>query len=271
MTLRIATVADTDAILAIYAPYITGSTATFETEIPSREIFRQRVEEILTTYPYLIAEEDGETVGYAYAHRESERAAYDWNVELSVYVRQERHGAGIGRRLYTALLTLLTLQGVQNAYVRIALPNPASEALHARMGFRRLAEHRDTGYKMGEWHTILYMERVLGDHAIPPAPLIPFPQLSPEAVAAVLQRPDETVPRLEPLPVTVGGRYRHFKGREYRVLAVVSDSETGEPTVVYQQLYGDEGIWVRSAAMFTEYVFREGRWIPRFAPVEESV
>ena len=77
--------------------------------------------------------------------------------------------------------------------------------------------------------------------------------------------------RPEPLSLKIGGRYRHFKGREYRVLAVASDSETCEPMVVYQQLYGDEGLWVRPVAMFTEYVFREGCWIPRFAPVEETV
>ena len=271
MTLRIATAADSDAILAVYAPYITDTTATFETEVPSREVFRRRVEAILTTYPYLVAEEAGEVVGYAYAHREAERAAYDWNVELSVHVRQDRRSDGIGRRLYTALLCLLTLQGVQNAYARIALPNPPSEALHASLGFRRLAEHRATGYKLGEWRTILCMERALGDHAVPPAPLIPFSQLPSEMVEKALKDTVVSHQRTAPVPLKVGGRYRHFKGKEYRVLSLASDSETAESVVVYQQLYGDGGIWTRPLAMFTEYVFREGSWIPRFAPVEEMV
>ena len=270
-TLRVATAADSDALLAIYAPYITDTAVTFETAIPSSAEFRRRVEEIVATYPFLIAEEDGQPVGYAYAHRESERAAYDWNAELSVYVKNDHRGKGVGRQLYAALLRLLQLQGVQNAYVRIALPNPESEKLHARMGFRRLAEHRATGYKHGAWHSILWMEKTVGDHAIPPAPLIPFSQLSSDAVSAVLALADDTTAApLQPLPVTVGGRYRHFKGREYRVLSLATDSETGEPVVVYQQLYGEGGVWVRPAAMFTEAVFRDGRWILRFAPVEEQ-
>jgi len=77
--------------------------------------------------------------------------------------------------------------------------------------------------------------------------------------------------RPEPQPLRVGGRYRHFKGREYRVLGVALDSETCEPMVVYQQLYGDKSLWVRPVTMFTEYVLREECWIPRFAPVEETV
>ena len=114
MTLRFATAADTRACLAIYAQYIDTS-ITFETVLPSEAEFSGRIASYGAVYPWLIAEEDGRVLAYAYAHRAQERAAYGWNAELSVYVSRDAAGRGLGSKLYGALLALLRAQGVRTA------------------------------------------------------------------------------------------------------------------------------------------------------------
>lgn len=267
--LRMAEPGDAESMRDIYAPYITDTAVTFETEVPTVEAFARRMQAVSAVYPWLAAEENGEVVGYAYAHRAAERAAYDWDAELSVYVRQDCRRKGVGRQLCTALLALLRIQGVQTVYSLIALPNAASEALHACLGFRRLAVHRRTGYKLGQWRDVQWMELALGERQDPPGALIPQTALSADAVARALAETSAAPPRPLPQPIRVGARYRHFKGREYRVLALATDSETGEAVVVYQALYGEGGVWTRPAAMFAESVYRAGSWQPRFALAEE--
>ena len=268
--LRMASPEDAAVMREIYAPYITETSVTFETEVPSVEEMAARMRSVLAVYPWIAAEENGEVVGYAYAHRAGERAAYGWNAELSVYVRQDRRRAGLGRQLCTALLALLRQQRVQTVYSLITSPNPASEALHRRLGFRPLAVHRQTGYKQGRWRDVQWMELVLGGRENPPAPVLPVAALPAGTVAEALAALAEPVPQPQPQPIKVGGRYRHFKGKEYRVLALATDSETGEPVVVYRALYGEGEVWTRPAAIFAESVCREGRLQPRFALVPEA-
>lgn len=268
--LRMAVPEDAAVMREIYAPYITETSVTFETEVPPVDEMAARMRAVLEVYPWLAAEEDGEIVGYAYAHRAGERAVYGWNAELSVYVRQDRRRAGLGRQLCTALLALLRKQGVQTVYSLITMPNPASEALHRRLGFERIAVHRQTGFKQGCWRDVQWMELALGKREIPPAAVIPAAALPAETVARVLTAPAEPVWQPQPQAIAVGGRYRHFKGNEYHVIALATDSETGESVVVYRALYGDGGVWTRPAAMFAGSVFRDGRWQPRFAPVAET-
>ena len=134
-TVRLATEADAAGILAVYAPYIRDTAVTFETETPSLDAFRCRMASIIGDYPYLVVEEDGSIVGFAYAHRLGERAAYAWNAELSIYFAPGCTSRGWGSVLFWALIDLLALQGVRNAYSLITVPNEASLALHEKLGF----------------------------------------------------------------------------------------------------------------------------------------
>ena len=143
MNLRFADEHDAAACLAIYAQYIDTS-ITFETALPSEDEFAGRIRSYGAVYPWLIAEEEGKILAYAYAHRAQERAAYDWNAELSVYVSKNAAGRGLGTRLYRALLALLKEQGVRTAYGVVTMPNDASAALHRKLGFGLL----------GTYHTI---------------------------------------------------------------------------------------------------------------------
>ena len=179
---------DAPEILAIYEPYIRKTTITFEYEVPTVEAFRQRMAGILGTYPYLVCEMDGKIAAYAYAHRFQERAAYQWNAELSVYLDRNHTGTGLGRRLYTALMALLRLQGVRTVYALVTLPNEKSEGLHRSMGFRLMGVQRSTGYKDGAWRDVAWFELPIAPYDQDPAPLCPLPQVPPEQVAAVLRQ-----------------------------------------------------------------------------------
>ena len=185
MKLRFAVPEDAQALLDIYARYI-HTPITFEYDLPSREEFARRISSTLERYPYLVAEEAGKAVGYAYAHPERERAAYQWNAELSIYLAPEAAGRGVGRALYSALMELLRLQGVKTAYGVVTSPNPASEGLHRALGFRLLGVHRNTGFKDGAWYDVLWFEKSLAGYEADPAPVISVGQLSPREVRRVL-------------------------------------------------------------------------------------
>ena len=133
--LQVAGDGDVFPMLAIYAPYVRDTAITFEYEVPTAAEFGARLHHVLPEYPWLVCRAPGQVLGYAYAHRHMERAAYGWNVECSVYVLGSARGRGVGRALYGALLELLRLQGVVNAYGCIAVPNEPSEALHRATGF----------------------------------------------------------------------------------------------------------------------------------------
>ncbi len=187
-TIRQATLDDAPALLRIYAPYITDTTVTFEYEVPSLQAFRQRIETISAEYPYLLCERDGVILAYAYAHRAMERAAYQWNAELSVYVHREHLREGLGSALYRCLLELLELQHVQNAYGVISIPNDSSCRLHEALGFRVLGVYRQTGYKLGEWHDVVWYEKSLGAHEVPPRPLLSVKSIDPATLKDILRR-----------------------------------------------------------------------------------
>ena len=153
MTLRFARESDAAALLAIYAQYIDTS-VTFEYVLPTEEEFAARIRETLTTYPYLVCEEDGRIIGYSYAHRYRERAAYAWCTELSIYVDQTHHSKGVGRALYVALEKMLLMQGVHSTYAIVTQPNEKSGAFHTAMGFTAVGRQTKVGYKAGAWHDI---------------------------------------------------------------------------------------------------------------------
>lgn len=169
VVIRMAEVTDAPALLALYRPYI-ATTITFEYEVPTVEEFTRRIAHTREAYPYLLCEEEGRVLGYAYAHRAKERAAYQWDAELSVYVSADARGRGIGRALYAALMELLALQGVRNLYGVITGENTGSIRFHERLGFTVAGVHHRTGYKNGRWLDVVDMEKHM-EGEDPPAPL----------------------------------------------------------------------------------------------------
>lgn len=184
--LRFATLDDAAALLAIYAPYI-GTPVTFEYTVPSLADFRGRIETISGDYPYLVWEEDGVILGYAYAHRHMERAAYQWNAELSVYLDGYARGRGLGTKLYAALIELLKLQGIRNVFGCVTLPNERSEALHRAMGFELVGKYSMAGYKNDRWRDVGWFQKQIAAYDDPPAPLVRFRDIDAAAVEDILR------------------------------------------------------------------------------------
>lgn len=174
MRLRAAAQGDAAAIADIYAPFVTGSAVSFETEPPDEAGMRARIEAGGELYPWLVAEEDGRLLGYAYAARFRERPAYRFVVETSVYLRADAAGRGLGRQLYEPLLAMLEARGFTQAIAAITLPNPASVRLHERLGFERAGTYRQVGWKLGAWHDVGLWQRGLAKAGTPPAePIAP--------------------------------------------------------------------------------------------------
>lgn len=134
---------------------------------------RRRMENVLTGHPWLVCEDVGEVVGYAYAGPHRERAAYRWSVDTAVYIRRERRRGGVGRALYTSLLALLPLQGYVTACAGVTVPNPGSVGLHRAMGFELVGTYRRVGFKCGVWHDVAWFQRDL--QPSPPDPPEPRP------------------------------------------------------------------------------------------------
>jgi L-amino acid N-acyltransferase YncA len=162
--IRLATIEDSAEILGIYKPFITGTTITFEYEIPSLDEFEDRMENIQSIYPWFVCEIDNNVVGYAYASKFNERAAYDWSVDFSIYINPEYHRRNIGKALYHALLETLKLQGFCNAYALITSPNIKSECMHKSLGFKEVGLCKNVGYKMGKWLGVRWFELQFAEH-----------------------------------------------------------------------------------------------------------
>ena len=133
--LRTATTADGQQIAGIYAPSVASAATSFEMHPPTGAEMARRVADSLVTHPWLVADRSGVLLGYARAGRFRDRAAYDWSVEMSVYISADAHRSGIGRALYTAMFEILVLQGYYVAYAGATLPNAASVGLHESLGF----------------------------------------------------------------------------------------------------------------------------------------
>lgn len=187
ISLRFAAVKDAHALLEIYRPYVESTSISFETEVPSLEEFEGRIREYSAFYPYLVAEEDGKILGYAYAHAFHERRAYQWTVETSIYMAEATRGKGIGKLLYGALLPLLKAQGIQNACAVVTIPNEPSLAFHRAMGFQTGNLLPDFGYKSGAWRGVAYLYRALGSHEAAPQAPVSIRDLPPETLKNLLK------------------------------------------------------------------------------------
>lgn len=159
--LRIAERGDVPQLLEVYGPYILNTTATFEYTVPSLEDFTRRFLSITEQFPWLVWEENGTILGYAYASPPYTRAAYSWCAEPSVYLRPEAQGRGIAFRLYAALEQILKKQGYQVLYALITQENTHSLAFHTRLGYETRVLFPDCGYKFGRWLGLYWLEKRL--------------------------------------------------------------------------------------------------------------
>jgi phosphinothricin acetyltransferase len=170
VVIRLVEETDAERMLAIYAPIVRDTAISFELEPPTEEEFRQRIRDSKEFAPWLVCEMEGAILGYAYAGRIRPRAAYQWSVEVTVYVNPDYHRRGVGGAVYTSLFECLRLLGFCGAIAVITLPNPASVALHESLGFEPIGVFNSIGYKLGEWHDSGWWQLGLQEHSPSPAP-----------------------------------------------------------------------------------------------------
>ena len=159
--IRPATPDDAASLLEIYRPYVEGTAVSFETETPSVQAFADRIDKALNGWAWLVAEEDGQCVGYAYGGPHRERAAYRWSTETSAYIRAGWQGKGLGKMLYQALFERLAERGYCNALAVVVVPNDASVALHRAVGFEAVGVFKRGGHKFDTWHDVMWLQRAL--------------------------------------------------------------------------------------------------------------
>jgi L-amino acid N-acyltransferase YncA len=159
---------DAEACAAIYAPYVTDTAVTFETEPPTAARMAERIATAARTHAWLVLEDGGRVVGYAYGGPFKDRAAYRWSCEVSVYTERGRRRTGAGRALYGALLDRLAARGFRTATAGMTLPNDASVGLHRAMGFEPVGTYRRIGWKHGTWHDVAWAQRTLTAADDPP-------------------------------------------------------------------------------------------------------
>lgn len=172
MKIRVATVDDATSLVEIYRYYVENTAITFEYDVPSVEEFAQRIETTVMKFPYLVIEEGGQVIGYAYAGPFASRKAFSWSAEVSIYLRRGSQKKGYGKRLYQQMEQILQALGYQNAYACIAMPEIEDEYLtnnsveyHQHLGYRLVGEFRRCGYKFNRWYHMVWMEKWLNEHA----------------------------------------------------------------------------------------------------------
>lgn len=177
ITIRMAKESDADKILDIYTPYVTDTAITFEYTVPTLAEFIARMKKTLAKYPYLVAVQNDEILGYAYASEFKSRAAYNWAVETTIYVKQQIRKSGVGKKLYLALEEVLKRQNICNLYACIAYPNPGSIGFHEHLGYQTIGHFSKCGYKLDTWYDMIWMEKMIGEHIIDPKPFRPISEL----------------------------------------------------------------------------------------------
>ncbi len=185
--IRIALPDDAAQIQNIYEPYVTKTAITFEYDLPDVGEFQERMRKTKEKYPYIVAEEDGKILGYAYTGPFVGRAAYGWAAEVSIYLKENKRKMGLGRRLYRALEEISKMQHILNLNACIGYPETEDEYLtknsvefHAHMGYRMVGKFHKCGYKFGRWYDMVWMEKMLGAHPASPLPVVLFPDIRAE-------------------------------------------------------------------------------------------
>lgn len=177
---------DSEQLLAIYSRYVTETTVTFEYDVPTVEMFAERIRRITQRFPWIVCEKDGIAVGYAYASEYRERAAFRWSCELSVYVADGCQGMGIGKMLYTALFDVLRCLGYRTACACITYPNETSEPFHRSLGFEQVGIFQKVGYKMGAWRDVVWYQLSLAEYSEEPDLPVTVNELSESELECIL-------------------------------------------------------------------------------------
>ncbi len=185
--IRIATKDDAKALLSIYAPYVEYTVVSFEYDVPSVEEFERRITDTLKKYPYLVAEYEGEIVGYALTKPFVGRAAYNWSAETTIYLKPSAQKKGVGKRLYEVLENISRAQNICNLNACIGYPTVEDEYLtknsyefHSHIGFSLVGKFTNCGYKFSRWYNMVWMEKIIAEHKEKPERVRPFPSLSDE-------------------------------------------------------------------------------------------
>ena len=196
MNVRLATESDAARVFEIYTPIVNETSISFELVPPALDTIRDRIRTVLGTHAWLVAEQDGAVLGYAYATAFRAREAYQWTTEVTVYVHRDHRGRGVARALYPALFRVLALQGYRTAVAVIALPNAGSVRLHEALGFHPIGVFHSIGHKFGEWHDTGWWQLQLGaydEHPHPPRSLAAL--TGSPLLAAALQAPADNSTR----------------------------------------------------------------------------
>ena len=192
ISLRLVKLEDAETLAQIYKPYVENTAVSFEYTPPDKAEFERRIKEKISTYPYIVAEYDGEIVGYCYASKFLPRPAYIHSVETTVYIKKDFHRGGVGKTLYLALEKLLALQNVISLNACIACADKDDETLnnnslhfHSVMGYRYVGRFNASGYKFGRFYDMVWFEKLIAEPVAPFDEFIPFYQLLNEAQAVL--------------------------------------------------------------------------------------
>ena len=171
ISIRSANPEDAKELLKIYAYYVTDTAISFETEVPSEEEFKLRIEEVLKSYPFIVACKNDEILGYAYLHSFVGRKAYELSAETTIYLNPDKKKMGIGRKLYSVLEDIAKAQNITNLYSCIGYVDREDEYLnnnsaqfHEHIGFRMVGKFENCGHKFGRWYNMVWMEKIIGKH-----------------------------------------------------------------------------------------------------------
>ena len=193
IVIRLATIDDAEGILAIYAPYITDTSFTFETEVPLLKDFQQRISDYLVSWPWLVCEINGVIAGYAYGAKHRERVAYQWCVESSIYVHDDFLKQQVGKALYEALIEIVKRQGYRNVYAVINLPNDRSVKFHENCGFKYFATYEKVGYKLGKWKNVGWWQLIINEYTMEPEPPLKFSELNKDFLESLFKEKSKRV------------------------------------------------------------------------------
>jgi len=177
VAIRTARAADIPAMLSIYRYFVEHTAVSFEYILPTQEEFLHRFQAHIAEYPWLVWEENGEVLGYAYAGRAFERAAYSWNAEISCYLAPEARRRGIGTQLYAQIEEILTKQGCRKVFAVVTSANEASVRFHEAIGYQTMAVYKDVGYKLGQWYDVIWLEKQLMPLGMPETFPIPWKKI----------------------------------------------------------------------------------------------
>ena len=171
ISIRFAKPEDAKELLKIYAYYVTDTAISFETEVPSEEEFKLRIEEVLKSYPFIVACKDDEILGYAYLHSFVGRKAYELSAETTIYLNPDKKKMGICKKLYSVLEDIAKAQNITNLYSCIGYVDKEDEYLnnnsaqfHEHMGYRMVGKFENCGHKFGRWYHMVWMAKIIGEH-----------------------------------------------------------------------------------------------------------